>query len=138
MKHDFHPHFPGQEVTAGNSQACFDVDKIETRQILDTAPVGIAVTDARRHFVSANPAMCALAGHAAAKSIGQLSRLFCPTGEEFTRVGAEKPGQFQLSGQCILEARMVHKNGRPLDAAANAVKFTERGSVMLAMPGISC
>ena len=115
MKPDHPQYFPGQEATAENSQAHLEASKIETRQILDAAPVGIAVTDARRHFVSVNPAMCALTGYAAAELTGQSSRLLYLTDEEFTRVGAEKPGQFQPSGQCTVEARLVHKNGRPLD-----------------------
>ena len=95
------------------------------RRILDTAPVGIAVMDAGRHFVSVNPAMCALTGYAAAELIGQSSRLLYPTEEEFIRMGAEKARQLRQGGQCTAEARMVRKNGAPLDVEISLAPLSQ-------------
>jgi len=103
------------ETRLQEAQTRLKANEVLMHRILETAPVGIGVMNAQRIFLEANPAMGLITGYAPEELIGHSSRLLYPSEEEFARIGAERDRQLWTHGRCSAEARLVHKDGRPID-----------------------
>jgi len=97
------------------AQSRLAASEVLMRSILQTAPVGIGVMDSNRVLFEANPAMTTITGYMTEELIGHSTRFLYPDDQEFERVGREKDHQLREYAQCSLEARLQHKNGRPVD-----------------------
>lgn len=115
-----------QQSQASATQALSRLASSEarTRSILHSAPVGIAVMDAERHFVEVNPAMTTITGYAARELIGHSSRFLYLTEEEFARIAAEKERQFKELGRCTADVCMRHRDGSLVEVALSIVPLS--------------
>lgn len=104
------------------------------RSMLRASPAGIGLS-IEQVIRSANPAMTALTGYAAAELLGQPTRMLYPDDEEFAHVGREKYAQISLNGHSVVETRWRRKDGRiihiqlfsvPVDASdlSRGINFT--------------
>ncbi|SFH66532.1 PAS domain S-box-containing protein [Tindallia magadiensis] len=85
---------------------------IET--ILQTAPSGIGMVENRR-IVMVNNYIIELMGYTEAEILGQDSRVFYISEEEYRFVGDEKYRQIALEGTGSVETQWVTKDGKKLD-----------------------
>lgn len=106
------------------THARLEASEAQTRSILHSAPVGIAVMDAERSFIEVNPSMTEITGYTAHELISNSSRFLYPSDQEFAHIALEKARQFKQQGRCTLETRMRHKDGKTLDVVLSIVPLS--------------
>jgi len=101
------------------------------QSILKVAPVGIGVI-ADRRFLEVNDMFCRMSGYSSEEVVGQSSRLFYASQEDFERIGKLFFEQIAKDGFGALEAPIRHRSGRmmcwwlsgtPIDPARPAAGF---------------
>ena len=110
---------------------CLQHSQARLQSIFRVAPVGIGVL-ANRAFIEANDVLCKMSGYSREEIIGQSSRLFYETEEEFDRVGREFYAQIAREGSGTTEIHGKKKTGEivhwilcgaPLDSTAPEKSF---------------
>ena len=95
------------EAALRESEAAF-------RSLFEASPTPITLMVNRR-MLRVNPKMCQATGYTEAELLGQSPRMLYPDEATFERVGAELYGRLSHDGSCTTEARMLRKNGAPID-----------------------
>jgi PAS domain S-box-containing protein len=80
------------------------------KNILQLSPVGIGVIR-HRNIQETNDILCEMTGYTHQEMLGQSTRLFYPTQEEYERVGHEFYKQIAQQGVASLEIHGLRKNG---------------------------
>ncbi len=88
--------------------------EVAFRSLFEASPTPIVLM-VDRVFLRVNPMMCQLTGYAEKELLGQSARLLYPDDATFDRVGAELYGQLSREDSCTTEARMLRKDGAPID-----------------------
>ena len=84
------------------------------RSLLEATPVGVALLK-DRVFVKVNSALCKITGYSDEEMIGNFTRLLYPDDEEFARVGRLGYPQMEREGLAVLDSRLKHKDGAPIE-----------------------
>lgn len=84
------------------------------QSIFLAAPIGIGLVS-NRILLDVNQRFCEMTGYSREELLGQSSRMFYSTPEEYERVGLEKYGQISISGAGTVETRWQRKDGRIVD-----------------------
>ena len=88
--------------------------EIAFRSLFEASPTPIVVM-VDRVFLRVNPMMCQITGYSEAELLGQSSRMLYADEATFERVGAELYGGLSHEGRGSTEARMLRKDGAPID-----------------------
>ena len=88
--------------------------EIAFRSLFEASPTPIVVM-VDRVFLRVNPMMCQITGYSEAELLGQSSRMLYADEATFERVGAELYGPLSREGRGSAEARMLRKDGNPID-----------------------
>ncbi len=93
--------------------------------IMRAAPIGIALnTD--RTMLLVNDRLCEMTGYEREELVGQLTRRFYATREEWERVGHELVDQLNVDSTASIDTRWVRKDGTVFDVWVTATCLTPR------------
>ena len=95
------------EAALRESEAAF-------RSLFEASPTPITLMVDRK-LIRVNPKLCQSTGYSEAELLGQSPRMLYPDDATFDRVGAELYGRLAREGSSTTEARMLRKNGEPID-----------------------
>jgi len=87
--------------------------------IFRAAPIGIGLVR-QRVLLEVSDGFCRLTGLPREEMLGETSRQFYPTQEEFLRAGEAARSQLAANGAAELETTWINADGRPLTVCLNA------------------
>ncbi|GEM_PF-935116 len=92
------------------------------RSSFDASPVGITIL-INRKLQRVNRSFCKILGYSEEEVIGQDTRLFYLSDEEYLRVGRELYGQMEREGVGVMEVQLRRKNGAVIHVLLGLAPF---------------
>ena len=92
------------------------------KSIFQAVPVGIGVTK-NRAIEEVNDRFCEIIGYSRAEVLGQDTRKFYPSDEEYVKLGKKIFGEIGQKGKGILDIRLKRKDGTVIDVLESSTSL---------------